>query len=77
MGRITGIGIPAAGSNIGLITVVFRLVRRAHLSPKEHRNSDQERTADDQRWRQRRQIREHGGHLLELAFVPMSLLLAL
>lgn len=77
MGRITGIGIPAVGSNVGLIAVIFRLPRRAHLSPKEHRNSDQERTADDQRWRQRCQIREHGGHLLELAFVPMSLLLAL
>jgi hypothetical protein len=77
MSGVTGIGIPAVGPNIALITVIFGLLRRTHLSPKEHRNSDQERTTDDQRWRQRRQIREHAGHLLDLAFVPMTLLLAL
>jgi hypothetical protein len=77
MSRITGIGIPAVGSNIVLITVIFGLLRRAHLSPKEHRNSDQERNSDDQRRRQRRKIREHADHLLELAFVPMTRLLAL
>jgi hypothetical protein len=63
MSGITRIGIPAVGSNIGLITVIFGLLRRTHLSAKEHRNPDQERTADDQRWRQRRQIREHDGYL--------------
>ena len=77
MGGITGIGIPAIGFNIGLITVIFGLLPRTHLPAKEHRNSDQERDSDDQRWRQRRQIREHAGHLLELAFVPMTRLLAL
>jgi hypothetical protein len=77
MAGITGIGIPAVGSDIGLITVIFGLLRRTHLSPKEHRNSDQERSSNDQWWRQCRQIREHAGHLLELAFVPMIRLLAL
>ena len=64
MSGICRIGIPAVGSNIGLITVIFGLLRRTHLSAKEHRNPDQERTADDQRWCQRRQIREHGNLLL-------------
>ena len=63
MSGITRIGIPAVGSNIGLITVLFGLPRPTHLSPKEHRNPDQDRAADDQRWRQRRQIREHGRYL--------------
>ena len=64
MSGISRIGIPAVGFNIVLITVIFGPLRRTHLSAKEHRNSDQERTADDQRWGQRRQIREHGGYLL-------------
>ena len=63
MSRITRIVIPAVGSNIGVITVIFGLPRRTHLSPKEHRDPDQERTANDQRRRQRRQIREHGSYL--------------
>jgi hypothetical protein len=64
MSGIAWIGIPAAGCNIVLITVIFGPLCRTHLSAKEHRNPDEERTADDQRWRERRQIREHAGHLL-------------
>jgi hypothetical protein len=76
-GGIAWFGIPAVCFDIGLITVIFGLLRWAHLSPQEHRNSDQERSSNDQWWRQCRQIREHAGHLLELAFVPMIRLLAL
>jgi hypothetical protein len=64
MSGIAWIGIPAAGCNIVLITVIFGPLCRTHLSAKEHRNPDEERTADDQRRRERRQIREHAGHLL-------------
>ncbi len=63
MSGISGIGIPAAGFNISLITVIYRPLARAHLSAKEQRHSDQERTAHDQRRRQRRKIGKHAGLL--------------
>jgi hypothetical protein len=59
LGRIAGIGIPAVTAYISLITVIFALLTRAHLSAKEHRNRDQERDAHDQGRRQGLQIGEH------------------
>jgi hypothetical protein len=63
MSRITGTGIPAAGSNIGVITVIFGPPTRTHLSAKEQHNPDQERGGHDQGRRQRLQIGEHAGLL--------------
>ena len=56
---IAGIGIPAIVLNIGLITVFYGPVPRAHLPAQEHGNADQERAAHDQRRCERRQIGEH------------------
>ena len=61
MCHITGIGIPSSIWNIGLSTVIYGLLLRAHLPPEEQHNPDQERATHDQ-WRsQRGQIREHAG----------------
>jgi hypothetical protein len=58
-GSIARFGIPAVTAYISLITVIFMLVTRAHLSAKEHGNRDQERASHDQGRRQGFQIGEH------------------
>jgi hypothetical protein len=77
MGGITRIVILVIGSNISLITVLCGPPARTHLPAKEEHNPDQERDANDQRWRQRLQIGEHAGLPVVSKLVPVSVLLAL
>jgi hypothetical protein len=76
MSLIAGIGIPAVGSNIGLITVIFGRPTWTHLSAKEQHYPDHERAAHDQRRRQRLQIGEHAASSVP-EFVRLSPYLAL
>jgi hypothetical protein len=76
-GGITGIGIPLAGSYFCLITVIGGAPARTHLPAKEHHDPDDERGADDERWRQCHQIGAHTGPPRARDFVPEPLLLAL
>jgi hypothetical protein len=62
MSWITATGIRMAVPNISITAVIGRLPA-THLPAQEHGNADHERTAHDQRRRQRLKIGEHAGRL--------------
>ena len=63
MSGIAGIGIPALGCYISVITIIGGVPARTHLPAKEHHDPDDERAAHDERRRQCHQIGAHTGLL--------------